>query len=330
MSVGGWIKLYRKLRNWEWYTDSRMVHLLVHLLLSANIEERKWRGITLKRGQLATTVAELSKETNISTKIVRTALDRFVDGQIIGKQPTNKYTIITICNFDSYQSKEEGEGQTNGNQRADRGQTDGKQRANASTEEGEEGIKREEGITTITTTVLNNNIPHAPAHAREKVDFLALPEEQQQSERAAFFASFYWANIWRPAKEVEKFIRKNQGKGWRSGDVVFDTPAQRLALAGMWAQDDRCPKDRDKYISVLRQIYDGLLKLRPDLAPLCIDDRNGIEFLQGSDTVVLHYPKGLVAYFKEDETGAAIVRNAINPNLKIEFSGKIMPRTSFK
>lgn len=330
MSVGGWIKLYRKFLDWEWFTDSKMVQLFVYLLLSASIEQRKWRGIVLERGQLATTVAELSEKTNLTAQNLRTALARLENSQIINRQTTNKYTIITICNFESYQAKEESAQQSNNNPATNGQQSINNQTTGTIAKEGEEGIKREEGITTITTTILDNNIPHAPAHAREKVDFLALPEEQQQSERAAFLASFYWANIWRPAKEVEKFIRKNQGKGWRSGDVVFDTPAQRLALAGMWAQDDRCPKDRDKYISVLRQIYDDLLKLRPDLAPLCIDDRNGIEFLQGSDTVVLHYPKGLVAYFKEDETGAAIVRNAINPNLKIEFSNKIMPRTSFK
>jgi len=330
MSVGGWIKLYRKFLDWEWFTDSKMVQLFVCLLLSASIEQRKWKGIVLERGQLATTYPELSKKTKQSVRNLRTALQRLEDGQIISRQPTNKYTIITICNFDSYQAKEDSDRQADDRQTTGQRQTNDRQTTDTIAKEGEEGIKREEGITTITTTILDNNIPHAPAHAREKVDFLALPEEQQKSERAAFLASFYWANIWRPAKEVEKFIRKNQGKGWRSGDVVFDTPAQRLALAGMWAQDDRCPKDRDKYISILRQIYDGLLKLRPDLAPLCIDDRNGIEFLQGSDTVVLHYPKGLVAYFKEDETGAAIVRNAINPKLKIEFSNKIMPRTSFK
>ncbi len=330
MSVGGWIKLYRKFLDWEWFTDSKMVQLFVYLLLSANIEQRKWRGIVLERGQLVTTYPELSKKTKQSTQNLRTALQRLEESQIISRQVTNKYTIITICNFDSYQAKEEADQQAGNRQVTGNQQTTNSQTTGTIAKEGEEGIKREEGITTITTTFLDNNIPHAPAHAREKVDFLALPEEQQQSERAAFLASFYWANIWRPAKEVEKFIRKNQGKGWRSGDVVFDTPAQRLALAGMWAQDDRCPKDRDKYISVLRQIYDDLLKLRPDLAPLCIDDRNGIEFLQGSDTVVLHYPKGLVAYFKEDETGAAIVRNAINPKLKIEFSNKIMPRASFK
>ena len=327
MSVGGWIKLYRKFLDWEWFTDSKMVQLFVCLLLSASIEQRKWKGIVLERGQLATTYPELSKKTKQSTQNLRTALQRLEESQIISRQVTNKYTIITICNFDSYQAKEEADQQAGNRQVTGNQQTTNSQTTGTIAKEGEEGIKREEGITTITTTVLNNNIPHAPAHAREKVDFLALPEEQQQSERADFLAAFYWANIWRPAKEVEKFIRKNQGKGWRSGDVVFDTPAQRLALAGMWAQDDRCPKDRDKYISVLRQIYDDLLKLRPDLAPLCIDDRNGIEFLQGSDTVVLHYPKELIAYFKEDET---IARNAINPKLKIEFSNKIMPRTSFK
>ena len=47
----GWIKLHRKILDWEWYTDAPVRILFEHLLLTANSEDKKWRGMTIKRGQ---------------------------------------------------------------------------------------------------------------------------------------------------------------------------------------------------------------------------------------------------------------------------------------
>ena len=321
--VVGWIKLYRKFLEWEWYTDSKMVHLFIHLLLSASIEERKWKGIVLERGQLATTLPELSKKTGISIKSIRTALEKMENGQIIGRQPTNKYTLITICNFESYQAKEEGEGQTTGRQTADQGQTNGNQRAGTIAEERKNVRKREDSSTTTTTTVCISQNTGASAGAREKMSFYDLPKEQQEAERWAFFETFFWADALRPWEEVKKFIRKNQGLGWRAKDsgTVFDTPAQRLALAEMWAGDDKCPKDRDRYLNIQRSIYDGVRAARPDLARLCLDLRNGVQPLDGPCIVVLHYVADqLCDFLKNDAQGQAIARRAINPKWKVEIS----------
>ena len=44
--------LNRKLLEWEWYGDAHMVHLLVHLLLTATHEDRKYKGLTIRRSEL--------------------------------------------------------------------------------------------------------------------------------------------------------------------------------------------------------------------------------------------------------------------------------------
>ena len=50
----GWIKLHRKILDWEWYDDINTKVLFLHLLLTANHEEQKWRGKIIERGQLIT------------------------------------------------------------------------------------------------------------------------------------------------------------------------------------------------------------------------------------------------------------------------------------
>ena len=103
--MNGWIKLHRKLIEWEWYKDSNTLHLFIHLLLTANHEPQKWRGITIERGQVLTGRKELSFATGISEQSLRTSINRLKSTSEITINPTNKYSVITICNYDSYQSE---------------------------------------------------------------------------------------------------------------------------------------------------------------------------------------------------------------------------------
>jgi len=100
----GWIKLHRKFSDWEWYQDSKMVHLFIHLLIIANHKDNNWQGVEIKRGQLITGRKKLSEETGISEQSIRTCLNKLKMTNELTIKSTNKYSIITICNYDKYQS----------------------------------------------------------------------------------------------------------------------------------------------------------------------------------------------------------------------------------
>jgi hypothetical protein len=102
---GGWVKTYRKLRAWEWYKDSNMVHLFIHLLLSANHEPAKWRGIDIMPGQLVTGRKALSEDTGISEQTIRTCLSKLKSTSEITIKSTNQFSLITITNWDICQGK---------------------------------------------------------------------------------------------------------------------------------------------------------------------------------------------------------------------------------
>ena len=125
----GWIKIHRRLLDWEWYDDNNVVRVFLHLLLTANFETKRWRGIVIERGQLIISINELANETNLTPKQTRTALDKLKSTNEIDTKGANKYTLITICKYDIYQGCEDAEGQTKGEQRANKRQTDGNQRA---------------------------------------------------------------------------------------------------------------------------------------------------------------------------------------------------------
>ena len=126
----GWIKMYRVFLEWEWYSETNMVRLFLHLLLKANFEDKRWRGIVIKRGQLVTSISNLHTETRLSERAVRTCLDRLVKTGEIDKQTTSQFTIITICKYEEYQQVEEGKRQTNDRQATNERQTSDKRTTN--------------------------------------------------------------------------------------------------------------------------------------------------------------------------------------------------------
>ena len=118
MNTDGWIKIHRSILEWQWYGDTNVTRLFIHLLLSANYTDREWQNMTISAGQLVTSISSLADQTNLSIKQIRGAIKKLVNGGEIVTKGTNKYTIITICKYDSYQNFSDDEGK----QRANKGQ----------------------------------------------------------------------------------------------------------------------------------------------------------------------------------------------------------------
>jgi DNA-binding transcriptional MerR regulator len=105
--MSGWIKLHRKFIDWEWFNKSEAVHLFLYLVLKANHKDSFWQGHEVKRGQFITSFGKISTDTNISLQTIRTLLKKFENTNEINIQTTNKFTTITICKYDSYQTENE-------------------------------------------------------------------------------------------------------------------------------------------------------------------------------------------------------------------------------
>ena len=103
----GWVKLYRKFDEWQWLNKPEMVSLFVYCLIKANHNGAYWQNEKIERGQFITSPEKLSVKLGISYQSIRTCLTRLEKTGEIIKKSTNKYTIITVCNYDSYQMKQQ-------------------------------------------------------------------------------------------------------------------------------------------------------------------------------------------------------------------------------
>ena len=91
-----YIKLLRKLKDWEWYKKPFMVQFFIHLLLSANFVKGKFMGIDIEKGQLVTGIKKLNADTGISEQSIRTCIKRLKSTGEITTKSTNEWTVITI------------------------------------------------------------------------------------------------------------------------------------------------------------------------------------------------------------------------------------------
>ena len=104
----GWVKVWRRIDEWEWYQDANTFRLFIHCLIRANHAPKKWMGMTIKRGQFITSRAKLAEELGLGVQEIRTSLKRLKLTSNLTIKTTNRWTLITVekyAHFQDWESK---------------------------------------------------------------------------------------------------------------------------------------------------------------------------------------------------------------------------------
>ena len=99
----GHLRLSRDILEWGWYGDANTRSVFFHLLLTANYEEREYLGHKIKRGEAVIGLNVLAETLGISVRNVRTALKHLKSTNEVTIKTTNKFSIVTICDFEHWQ-----------------------------------------------------------------------------------------------------------------------------------------------------------------------------------------------------------------------------------
>ena len=105
--LNGFIKIHRKLLEWGWYQDNTVKAVFLHLLLTASFKDCEWMGEKVKKGQVIIGMQKLADDLGFSRQQVRTAINKLKKTNEITTKSTNRYTVVTILNWEEYQDKEE-------------------------------------------------------------------------------------------------------------------------------------------------------------------------------------------------------------------------------
>lgn len=109
----GWISIDRSIQNHWLFKEKRTFSKFeawIYLLMEANHSEAKVpigkQIVTVERGQRLTSILTLSDLFNWSRFKVKTFLDLLESDGMLEVKTTSKYTLITIVNYDFYQSEQ--------------------------------------------------------------------------------------------------------------------------------------------------------------------------------------------------------------------------------
>lgn len=106
-SLNGYVKIHRKLLQWGWYQDNVVKGVFFHLLLTAAFRDSQWMGRTIKKGQVIVSMKKMAEELGFTRQQVRTAINKLKSTNEITTEATNRYTIVTVVNWEEYQSANE-------------------------------------------------------------------------------------------------------------------------------------------------------------------------------------------------------------------------------
>jgi len=203
--MAGWIKLHRRLLDWEWYEDANTKVVFLHLLLIANHGEGKYKGHTLKAGQMITSVSEISEATGLSVRQTRTALDHLKTTSEVTIKTTNKFSVITLEKWGFYQFNNElATNKTPSNMTNDRQAKEEnatrlvKEEVKEEKEEKKERDKSMSAKPTATKKFIPPTVQEVAAYCRERGNSVD-PER---------FTDFYTSKGW--------MVGKNKMKDWKS------------------------------------------------------------------------------------------------------------------
>lgn len=122
----GYVLIHRDIMDWEWYQSPNVSRLYFHLIFKVNFKDKKWQGNLVERGQLITSYNHLAIELNLSVQVIRTALQKLLEGGYIKIKPTNRFTLITLVNYDKFQTAKSESNKPINNQRTLRKQSGNK------------------------------------------------------------------------------------------------------------------------------------------------------------------------------------------------------------
>lgn len=124
---GNFIKIDRKMLEWEWYKNEHTKNVFLHCLLKAHWKDTKIEGKTIPRGSFVSSIGNIAEELSLTPMEVRTALKHLKSTNELTSKGTNRNTVFTVTNYDLYQSKEQAEQQTDNKRTTNEQQTDNEQ-----------------------------------------------------------------------------------------------------------------------------------------------------------------------------------------------------------
>ena len=101
-----YIKLSRKILEWEWWDDINTCRLFIYCLLKANWKDGRFKGMVIPKGSFVSSIPKMSDETSLTIREIRTAISHLKSTGEVTCKSYAKYTVFTVKNYCEYQQSD--------------------------------------------------------------------------------------------------------------------------------------------------------------------------------------------------------------------------------
>lgn len=210
MANEGYIKLYRRMMKWGWYTDTPTKCVFLHLLFLACYEPCYYKGVQLEPGQAVSSIRQIATDTGLTVKQVRTAINHLKETQEVAQLPCGKFSVFTVNNYNDYQCT----GTDEGKQRAQRGHSEGTDpyiKKNKEVKNTPYNPPQGDGGVSVSKRFVPPTPEEVNAYCRERNNGIDGNE----------FCDFYISKGWK--------VGKNQMKDWKAAVRTWERSRQQTA-----------------------------------------------------------------------------------------------------
>ena len=207
-----YIKLNRKIMEWEWYGNINTCRLFIHMLLRANWKDRRFEGKVIPRGSFVSSLPKLAEETALTIREVRTAISHLKSTGEVTCKTYPKYTVFTVKNYCEYQQSDmQNDSQTTDNRHSNDILT-------TTIEEKKEGKNNKKEDTNVSKKKF------VPPTVEEVRDYC---QERGNKVDPQAFVDHYTSNGWMVGKNKMKSWKAAVGTWERSSWQSREAPAQK-------------------------------------------------------------------------------------------------------
>jgi hypothetical protein len=234
----GYVKLWRKTLDSGLIKNHNVWIFWTWCLLKANHRHEKtqvvgYQEVTLNPGEFVFGRKAASIETGLSEQTIRTCINFLKNSKNLTIKPTNKFSIISITNWDTYQQTEEQNNQQSNTQLTSSQPTTNQQ---VTTNKNEKNDKNEKNV----KKCIGKNSKFSPPAVEQVIQFFLDNGFSESSARKAF--SYYQDGDWKDS-------RGTQVRNWKQ------------KMRGVWFKDENrlngASAKLDKHNDFSERVYVG-------------------------------------------------------------------------
>ena len=212
--MAGWYKQQRNLMERTWFKYPQMVQLYTLLKCLAYVADGPYNGIIIRRGSCPTTRSEMMEMTGLSYSTLDRTLNKLISLGEITVKSYNRFSLVTICDYDTYGMQESLFDTGRGTGRGTGDETDSETDSGTGDETIhlftiEERNKKEDSLIT----------PYSPYKTKREARLIVKEIQKKYNERFAGRLPESSRMTMTTQMKVEECIRHF---GRQSVDIVFD------------------------------------------------------------------------------------------------------------